>query len=855
MDDPDGSPRLRRQLTKDFSAIVDEVVGSNDLQEVFDERQWPPSVIAQLKTNLLHDEDFVRRLHSSYANVFDRATQLDEHSNVKPQVTGEDVAALLQKPTLKKLVPLLLTVVLPAFVLPLSILPDSTPLQLFAVVALAAMLYYLPPIDDAVRRALPPALSQRRAWGRHRWWLQGGFTRLRWDWKTTIRNDVVLPEVLARVNAGAHRVFSHDLRIHHTRATMSLPATSFLIATDAVDRLGRELSRTSSGAIALAGRRGVGKTTLLQALAGGVLPRVDLGNRLTVLVPAPARYQLREFVLHLHTVIARAVLDHVGNPRVVHTTATQDRWTHHYKSAGRKTTCRELSWYFTRATSWLTLTAALAAMLWQHDVRDLAQAYVAEVTELVNLDFAPPTPSSFEQVRPTFAILVLTGGILAAGWCLLRMAAVPLRQLGVRARRRVLTWGDRLAAKWRSSSSYWLCWRWLRLQTAPVLPRQWRPRVLDEPSRAPATLTGIERGRRLRQLDRPVQALASLATEQLRRIRFLQTHTSGWSGKVDGPKTLGVTVTRSIAHAEQPLTQPEVVDQLRKFLHRAATTLIRAGEINGIAVAIDELDKFADPAQAHEFVNEIKTVFGVDNCVFLVSVSDDALASFERRGIPVRDALDSAFTAMIAVEPFTLAEAHQWLDRHVIGLPSPFTCLCYCLSAGVPRELARSMATLVDLYEDHDEEQFDRAEKGLPFSGQAYRQLTEVTRTIVAADVAACCALLLTPPRNSPQAAQSPRSSSRSTPSGSSPTRTTNSSRNGSILSPRRSATAPVTRSMRVWSNSATRWLRSATSPPQPSKFSTRIWMRRYCSGCVRDRMACLRPSRGPGVISLWNRC
>ena len=80
-------------------------------------------------------------------------------------------------------------------------------------------------------------------------------------------------------------------------------------------------------------------------------------------------------------------------------------------------------------------------------------------------------------------------------------------------------------------------------------------------------------------------------------------------------------------------------------------------EISGITIAIDELDKFADPVQAHEFVNEVKTVFGVNSCVFLVSVSDDALASFERRGIPVRDALDSAFAAMIAVAPFSCASA------------------------------------------------------------------------------------------------------------------------------------------------------------------------------------------------------
>ncbi|WP_424187768.1 hypothetical protein ACOBQX_08175 [Actinokineospora sp. G85] len=110
----------------------------------------------------------------------------------------------------------------------------------------------------------------------------------------------------------------------------------------------------------------------------------------------------------------------------------------------------------------------------------------------------------------------------------------------------------------------------------------------------------------------------------------------------------------------------------------------------------------------------------VPGCVFLVSVSDDALMSFERRGIPVRDALDSAFTTMIAVEPFTLDEARTWMDRRVIGLPDPFACLCFCLSAGIPRELVRSAAALHDLYQDSP---------GIPVQGAA--------RRIVAAETAA----------------------------------------------------------------------------------------------------------------------
>ena len=39
------------------------------------------------------------------------------------------------------------------------------------------------------------------------------------------------------------------------------------------------------------------------------------------------------------------------------------------------------------------------------------------------------------------------------------------------------------------------------------------------------------------------------------------------------------------------------------------------------------------------------------HCYYLISVSDDALAAYEMRGLPVRDAFDSAFDEVIHVLP------------------------------------------------------------------------------------------------------------------------------------------------------------------------------------------------------------
>jgi hypothetical protein len=61
-------------------------------------------------------------------------------------------------------------------------------------------------------------------------------------------------------------------------------------------------------------------------------------------------------------------------------------------------------------------------------------------------------------------------------------------------------------------------------------------------------------------------SLADVARAQLARIRFLQTRTTGWSGKLTMPMSSEVNLARSTALAEQPLTYPEIVGSLREFI-------------------------------------------------------------------------------------------------------------------------------------------------------------------------------------------------------------------------------------------------------------------------------------------------
>ncbi|WP_328608384.1 transcriptional regulator [Amycolatopsis sp. NBC_00345] len=189
-----------------------------------------------------------------------------------------------------------------------------------------------------------------------------------------------------------------------------------------------------------------------------------------------------------------------------------------------------------------------------------------------------------------------------------------------------------------------------------------------------------------------VTALRARAEWALDDIRFQQKHTSGWSGKVGvAGAEAGVTGSRELTR--QPKTYPEIVHEFGVFLQQTSRCLAALDRVASpsLVIILDELDKIAAPDVAQDFINEVKGLLTTDvpGLLFLVSVSEDALAAFERRGLPVRDAFDSAFDLIIRLEYLDLADARLVLSSRVVGLPQPFICLCHCLSGGLPRELIR----------------------------------------------------------------------------------------------------------------------------------------------------------------------
>lgn len=178
-------------------------------------------------------------------------------------------------------------------------------------------------------------------------------------------------------------------------------------------------------------------------------------------------------------------------------------------------------------------------------------------------------------------------------------------------------------------------------------------------------------------------ALGAQALRALREIRFQRTYASGWNGALKLPvgvemgRSLGVTLART------QQTLPELVAAFKTFLGLAADAYGR------VIIGIDELDKLRSDEDAEAFLNEIKAVFDVRGCFFLVSVSESAISNFERRGLPFRDAFDSAFDDIHYVDYLDLEATRRLLARRVLNLPEPALALSYVLSGGLPREVIR----------------------------------------------------------------------------------------------------------------------------------------------------------------------
>lgn len=653
-DGPDGTGEAAAyaELQEDLFKIVERAARRPEFASELDELHLSHYMMA---IKVANDPTVLSRARLAYQPIMDQQGKLKAHRRSRPVPLPPQ-----WRPQPLQLAAIAGAVFLPALWLFLIFvgLRSAGLLLVLAWLGIILVPGILVGVHELAKWGLPTTTWRWQRWVREHALLYLRIPVKKRDWQQLVREDVVLPEIREWINKNKKPSFDHVLNLRDATG-LRLPADlGPLVRTASIDRCIREINRPAPGAVGLAGRRGAGKTTVIERAADNEFTDAMRRPHLAVVASAPVRYDARDFVLHLHAAACRAVINHLAGSEYSAATETERQWNRlHRAERGKSLVGFMLRGVFKAA---LFLLAALLCAVWAWGSDGgVVRSQLLMLTDRLLADSEGLLSS--KQWRDILGLAAVSLLLLFAGIVLLRRLVVPIVSVAGK-----VAWG--------------------------LLRRAFRSRPVA-----------------------PCAALRRLAEQQLHRIRFLQTHTNGWSGNLSSPAWTGFGLTRTVQRAEQPLTHPEVVERLRDFLSTVAKVLVSQRQISGVIVAIDELDKISDPAEAQTFLNEIKGIFGVPWCLFLVSVSEDALTAFERRGIPVRDTFDSAFTTMIHIAPFTLAESRTWLAQRAIGIPEPFVCLCHCLSGGLPRELGRTATILHDLYVEAD----DSDDRRLPLIAQA----------------------------------------------------------------------------------------------------------------------------------------
>ena len=221
--------------------------------------------------------------------------------------------------------------------------------------------------------------------------------------------------------------------------------------------------------------------------------------------------------------------------------------------------------------------------------------------------------------------------------------------------------------------------------------------------------------------EAPPQDIARRTQRHIEDLRFQRTYSSSWGPTLTPASFLSFAWSRGKQRAEQPIGLPRLVAQFREYSKLVAEwnwdrnqeRSKKSNEARGqgpvqrpakgqgqegvgrIIICIDEMDKIRDSDRAEQFLNNIKAIFDVPGCLYLVAISEDAMTVFASQTPAIRTAFDSAFDEIISVPPMKFPDARQLLELRTTEVPLPFLALCHVLAGGVPRELIRAARALM----------------------------------------------------------------------------------------------------------------------------------------------------------------
>jgi hypothetical protein len=405
------------------------------------------------------------------------------------------------------------------------------------------------------------------------------------------------------------------------------------ISTFSKKELENKVSHMAGGSIGLAGPRGVGKTTLMKAYCNSEGVQINSREVVSVMLPAPVEYNAREFIIHLFSKFCRKILEQQGRLNAFsHDVVGPFKQE---QNAGRKLSA------LSRVVSPLAIVLGALSI-----TASFAIAYLKVLSSREGMDDMQQV--AMDPVLEVIAAMGLNPAIyLNAGVFLLILAYAPvIRKIVLRFM------GNK------------------------------HPNSFSERSNTDAE--GFVEG-------------------WYKNLVFQQRFTSGWSGSLSLPMGLAGSQKGDTTLARNPLSLPEIVDGFREVVDYTTQEKLKTSSIASqaslpltVIIGIDELDKVHKTEHVRQFLNDVKALFNLENCFFLISISEDAMANFEMRGVPIRDVFDSSFDDVVYLKYLTSDDSARLLHRRVVGLPMPFLNFLFCFSGGLPRDLIRYCRGLLE---------------------------------------------------------------------------------------------------------------------------------------------------------------
>lgn len=415
------------------------------------------------------------------------------------------------------------------------------------------------------------------------------------------------------------------------------------------------LSGKGWGTVALAGRRGVGKSRTLYHLYGRAREET---SSIAVWLTTPSQFDERDFVRSALEQLAHRVEDEIA------------------RSLGAEPLASRVA----RARL-LRSSLAIFALLFA-----LLMVFLGDALSL------PGVPGASLAWMPFALLLFLAALALAAG--MLRTQPVDLSRWLERARpdnlqitalyrrtRQVLGLGfgaTRRASK--APSKGWPAWaRYL------LIVSQFSLFVLF----GIVTLAFLTDFETLEDLVTAAVLMVFFLFAWLGSLRIRAEGEVAPAVATDAPRSTGVsTLIESYRNFAR-----EVVERLR-------AGALGDGDHGRLVVCIDELDKVVGLDSLRELVRRIKGIFEIPGVYYYISISEDALSALYLGSALGKNEIDSSVDHIVHLTPLPVPAGEELADQYLEALgqehvPERLASCLATLSAGIPRDIIRRCDDLV----------------------------------------------------------------------------------------------------------------------------------------------------------------